>query len=432
MNDRQEKKNRWGPKDYWHIGPVYINKLLALAILIALSAAVLLIVGFPTKDPPGGGGLPAYRYDDPALAGVSGVVQVLDAQNCVRYTGDVKAGAYTGRGKVFDTAGKLLYDGPVVDGVYQGADAKVYQNGELIYSGDMAGNLYEGQGRRIDPDTGEISVGQFSRGVFEGQGQQFDANGVLRREGTFSAGLLHGDGLEYTPGGKLLYQGQFWRGVYHGQGTLYHTLLGVPCASGTFVYGELKGQGKLYHPSGQVLYEGQVYGKHPRADAFLGLSLAEVEGAFATHWLLYTSEEASAFVYPYFQLMFITESPLLLGDETLSPEMDKGDISITQVLSYQEPLPGTPQPEENAVLGQHPYGWREWYSDFANREKAEGAHVWQSSQYVWRFTPDASAQDEGWVKEVWAEGAGLETMTVRKKNKDMVLWYQTARWREEL
>ena len=484
------------------------------------------------------------RYNDPALAGISDIVQVLDADNHVRYVGEVAAGAYTGRGKVFDAAGELLYDGPLVDGVYEGADAKVYHAGVLVYTGEMAGNLYEGQGRRFDPDTGIVSEGQFSKGFLEGQGQEFYPDGallregafsrdllegegaeyseeqILLREGIFSAGLLHGDGREYTASGKLRYEGQFWRGIYHGQGALYNTLLGVRSAEGTFVYGRLTGQGTIYHPSGQLLYTGQVCGERPRADAFLGLSLEEVEAAFTAHWLLYSCEGITAFVYPYFNLMFITESPVALispaqveeeaqrerqelldaleqpapedaetendvpedaegsseisdtptedesgmdgggsekdgaeeitakmavtyasaasmepppklyEDETLSPDADKREIIITQVLSYGQPLPCAAQPESGFISGRHLIGWREWFSDFAAGEAVWDVSVRQSGQFIWRFTPWPLAQAEKYVDELLAEYAGVETMTVGKEDKDMSLWYQAAQWRD--
>jgi len=476
-----------GPKDYWHLGPVFVQKRFALLTVIALSAAVLMVFGFPFQmQGDAGDRLQAYRYNDPELAGVSGQVQVLDDEGRVRYVGEVAGGAYTGRGKVFDEAGNLLYDGPLADGVYEGPDAKVYRAGALVYTGKMAGNLYEGQGRRIDAATGTVSEGQFSRGFLEGRGQEFYADGtllrsgvfsrdllegegceyspegVLLREGTFSAGVLHGDGREYTAGGKLRYEGQFWRGVYHGQGALYDTLLGVRSAGGTFVYGRLAGQGTIYHPSGQLLYTGQVLDQRPRADAFLGLSLAEVEEAFTPHWVLYSWQGVTAFAYPYFSLMFITESPVELispaqaeeeargdatvyavtadtqlyrlpdyEDELLSPDTDKRAVVITEVLSYGQPLPGAAQPDYGAVSGRHSPGWREWFSGFALDRAAQGASVRRSGQFIWRFTAQSVPKDREWVEEFRAEYAGVETMTVRKEDKDMSLWYQTARWGED-
>ena len=545
MSDHKESRKQWGPEDYWRIGPFFVRKRLALLLIVGCSAAVLLIFGLPFQTPDHADrDIPAYRYNDPALAGISDLVQVLDAGGQVRYVGEVAAGAYTGRGKVFDAAGELLYDGPLVDGVYEGADAKVYHAGVLVYTGEMAGNLYEGQGRRFDPDTGIVSEGQFSKGFLEGEGQEFYPGGtllregafsrdllegegaeyseeqILLREGTFSAGLLHGDGREYTASGKLRYEGQFWRGIYHGQGALYNTLLGVRSAEGTLVYGRLTGQGTIYHPSGQLLYTGQVCGERPRADAFLGLSLEEVEAAFTTHWLLYSCEGITAFVYPYFNLMFITESPVALispaqveeeaqrerqelldaleqpapedaetendvpedaeesgeildtpaedesgmdgggsekdgaeeitakmavtyasaasmepppklyEDETLSPDTDKREIIITQVLSYGQPLPCAAQPESGFISGRHLIGWREWFSDFAAGEAVWDVSVRQSGQFIWRFTPWPLAQAEKYVDELLAEYAGVETMTVGKEDKDMSLWYQTAKWRE--
>jgi len=460
-----------GPEDYWRLGPVYVQKQLVPLAVIGLSVAVLTIFGLPFPRPAQAENqIPAYRWNDPELEGISGLVQVLDDAGRVRYEGEVSGGAYTGLGKVFDRAGELRYDGPLVDGVYEGPDAKVYRSGVLVYTGEMAGNQYEGQGRRTDPETGVVSQGPFSGGRLEGWGQEFyaggalmregtfsrdllegegceySADGVLLREGTFSSGLLHGEGKEYTASGKLRYEGQFWRGIYHGEGTVYDTLLGVRSASGTFVYGQLSGQGSIYHPSGQLLYTGQVWGERPRADAFLGLSLAEVEGAFTAHWLLYSCGDVTAFVYPYFHLMFITESPIDLvspaqmaaesaqlpayHDEQLAADTDKRDVLITQVLSYGDALACVAQPNYDFVSGRHPPGWREWFSDFASGELVQGALVRQSGVFIWRFTPQGEAQADGWIDEFLAENAGVETMTVRKEDKDMTLWYQTARWRD--
>lgn len=480
MRDR-DRDPPWGPADYWHIGPVYVRKPLVLLAVILLSAAVLLLLGppFHVRSAPGAR-LPVYRYDDPRLAAVDGLAQVLDGEGRVRYEGEVAAGAYTGRGKVFDPSGALLYDGPLVDGVYEGGDAAVYRDGVLVYAGDMAGNLYEGQGRRLDPATGIVSEGQFSKGRLEGQGQEFypsgallregtfsrdllegqgaeyAADGVLLREGTFSAGLLHGEGREYAASGALRYEGQFWRGLYHGQGLLYHAPPGVPSAEGTFVYGRLAGRGVLYHPSGQPLYTGLVCGERPRADAFLGLSLAEVEAAFSLHWQLYSWEGITAFVYPYFQLMFITESPVELvspvqaaeaipdeaggpaqeqpavpAGERLSPDTDPRSVVVSQVLSYGQPLPCAAQPEDGCATGRHPPGWREWFSHFAQEGTARGAAVRQTGPFVWRFAADPLSGPGGDIDELWAEKDGVETMTARREDKDMTLWYQTARWREE-
>ncbi len=156
------------------------------------------------------------------------------------------------------------------------------------------------------------------------------------------------------------------------------------------------GFGQVFHPSGQVLYTGQVYDAKPRADAFLGLSLAEVESAFSEHWQLYSCEEKTGFVYPTFGLIFVTDCPVTFRSasaeaadvvppvqtdmaesdsaaipavfpgtviaqdggkerpmppqpetpegETLSPDTVHSDLVICEVLSYREPLPGTVQP----------------------------------------------------------------------------------------
>lgn len=505
MNERNEPPASPGPERYWRLGPVYVQERLVLLALILCSAAVLLLFGPPFRPAERAEGqLPAYRYDDPRLAGISGAVQVLDADGRTRYVGEVAAGAYTGLGQVFDADGALVYDGPLVDGVYEGADARVYRAGVLVYTGEMAGGVYEGQGRRLDPETGVVSEGQFSGGRLEGWGQEFYPGGallrqgifsrdllegegeeyseaqVLLREGTFSAGVLHGDGREYTSGGALRYEGQFRRGSRHGQGVLYDTQLGVRSAEGSFEDGRLTGQGTLYHPSGQPLYTGRVCGLRPRADAFLGLSLAEVEAAFTTHWLLYSCEGVTAFVYPSFALMFITESPVrltspaqaeeeaeqerqallhalerpagedgggdapaadateesppqpaLYDDEVLSPDTEKGELIITEVLSLGQPLACAGQPGSGSAAGQHRPGWREWFSELALGGDVQDAAVRRSGQFIWRFSPRSSSGEDGYVNELVEEYAGVELMTVRREDKDMSLWYQSAKWGAE-
>ena len=363
------------PKDYWKIGPVYIWKWLALLLLGVLCAAIILLLGLPLGLFSGGGaGIPTYRYNDPDLQEISGTVRILDGQDVIRYEGEVSAGACTGNGKVYDAAGQLVYEGPLVDGVYEGADAKVYADGFLVYEGEMAQNLYEGQGRRIDPTTGNISEGQFVAGVFEGEGQEFFPDGTLLRSGTFarnllngegqeysedgtllrigtfSDGLLHGTGTQYTASGALQYEGDFQFGIYHGQGKLYDTLLQALFYEGEFVWGEARGLGRIYHPSGQLLYEGQIYDEQTRADAFLGLSLAEVEEAFKEHWLLYTCDGVTAFVYPYFRLMFVTETPITLVSQTEQDELTEQERQeLLEALARQaEPASGS---GENAAPG---------------------------------------------------------------------------------
>lgn len=493
MDDRQRKA-------YWRIGPVYVRRGLFLLVLAAVSAAVLAVFGLPLSPPqPPDGRPPAYRYDDARLAGVSGVVRLLDSEGRVRYEGEVELGACTGRGRVFDAGGQLVYDGPLAGGVYEGADARVYQDGALVYEGEMAGGLYHGQGRRTDPADGTVSEGQFVRGRLEGRGREYSAGGALLREGSFardlldgqgveygpeglplregsfSAGLLHGQGVEYSPGGALRYEGQFRRGEYHGQGTLYDGAGELPRYRGSFVRGLPLGLGTLFHPSGQALYTGQVYGESPRADAFLGLSLAEVEGAFAAHWTLYSCGGVTAFVYPDFQLMFVTESPVELAspsgaaqrgererqelldalsaggvdgsglpgvagesapdpptapeepmaDEALSPDTDKSAVVITQALSYGRPLPGVAQPDMGAASGRHAAGWREWFSSRAMGWEVLGARAEQAGPLAVRFSPQ-EGQSGGQVNEFWAQDAGLEILSVWQEGKGMGLWYQTV------
>lgn len=450
-----------GPGDYWHIGPVYIRKGL---FLVLLGAAALLILGIfglplswlnPLSPLP-----PLYRYNDPALRTLSGTVRIADDAGRVRYIGEIAQGTYTGTGKVYDESGQLCYEGPLVNGVYEGSAAKVYSHGQLVYSGDMVQNQYEGQGRRIDLETGVVSEGQFARNKLEGEGAQYDAdgnllregtfsqdllngpgkeyssNGTLLREGTFVQGLLHGDGMEYTQSGLLRYQGQFQRGVYHGSGQLYDTDTQSLLYRGEFVQGMAKGQGQIYHPSGQLLYTGVVYDVQPRADAFLSLSLTEVEQAFSQHWQAYVYGNVTAFVYPYFHLMFVSESPVEFvsspeaegeGGEILSPETDKTSVLITQALSYGQPLPAVPQPDSACALLPRLSGWEEWFSAYALGEKLVGAVAVQTGPLVYRFTAVGPAQE---VEQELAEDDTLETATVRNTDKDGTIWYQRVKWRD--
>lgn len=509
-------------RDYWHIGPVYVWKWLAVLLSIGASLAVLAAFGLPgSLTAPHEREPPAYRYTDKRLAGVSGVVRITDDAGTVRYEGEIAQGAITGRGRVYDAKGRLAYDGPLVDGSYEGKGAKVYSDGRLIYEGAMSANLYEGEGRRTDPSSGVVSEGTFSAGVFEGAGRQFRPDGTLTRSGTFSHellngagmeygadgtllrmgtfqdGLLHGAGVQYVSGGALEYEGEFQFGLFHGQGKLYDTLSGALVCEGTFVRGEPLGPGRIYHPSGQLLYEGQVCEGQPRADAFLGLSLAEVETAFSEHWLLYSCGGVTAFVYPYFHLMFISETPIKLispsqqderteqerrelletiasgaaaqaagegsaaeksgtaggqppdaasaseqaivgarrmtlapaagpiGDRELSPDTQRSDVLITEVLSYGAPLAGTAQPDFGAASGARDAGWREWFSCLALGETLIGAAAVRTGPFVYEFSVFSGikpARHDYYL----ATGNGVETSTVLRKWKDDPIWYQSA------
>lgn len=480
-----------GRGDYWRLGPVYVWKWAVLAVLAALAVPALSLFGLPSFPMPARTP-PAYRYDDPKLAQVSGTVRVLDGQGVLRYEGEVAAGTYAGLGKVYDADGRLVYDGPLADGFFEGQDAKVYEEGRLVYTGEMSKNQYEGQGRRTDWRAGIVSEGQFSKGKLEGEGRQYDQNGtllrsgtfaddllngpgleygqngILLREGEFSGGVLHGSGIQYSLSGALQYEGQFQRGLYHGQGKLYQS--GALSYEGEFVNGMAVGQGSVRHPSGQVLYQGVVYDGQPRADAFLGLSLTEVEQAFREHWLLYVCGEAAAFVYPSFQLMFVAEGPVelasaamedaqaesrrqeLLGalarqdpeaeppqdwaeapaggpqdeavmDFSLSPEAAKGDIVIREVLSYGGPLPGAPQPAPDSPAGRRPAGWRERFSDYAAGEAQQAAAV-QIGAFVYEF-PETGGEPSDTDYRLAGKG-GVLTSTVWREGKTPTLWYQSA------
>lgn len=479
-------------RDYWRIGPVYVRKWMLLGLLAALSVLILAAFGPPTalfsplvREPP------AFRFNDPKLAQQSGEVRILDGRGVVRYEGEVDQGACTGQGKVYDSSGQLVYHGPLVNGRYEGVDALVYRDGLPVYAGEMANNLYEGQGRRTDPVSGIVSEGEFSKGMLsgegreyyaggallreglfsrdllEGEGKEFSQDGTLMREGTFSAGTLHGAGSQYNRDGALVYEGEFRHGRYHGQGRLYNTSYRTLSYEGEFAYGQPIGLGRIYHPSGQLLYEGQVCDSRPRADAFLGLSLEDVEAAFAEHWQLFSCGEVTGFVYPTFRLIFVTESPVSIvspsqeeenallqalwdresgeesaavplipqssaggnGDEALSPKTDKKDVIICEVISYEQLLPGVAQPELDMPSGTRAYGWREWFSDQASNGTPKGAAVRKTGQFVCRFTPDARFAAEPVVYYLLAD-AGVATTSVLREDKDSSLWYQGAR-REE-
>lgn len=510
--------SKWicSPRDYWKVGPIFIWKWLLLLLVGVAAGLVLWFFGLPSglwRN--SGSGIPAYRYDDPILQELSGVVQILDNQGQVRYEGEVAAGSYTGQGKVYDQDGFLVYEGPLVDGAYEGDGAKVYSDGKLIYEGTMAANLYEGEGRRTDPVSGEVSEGQFVAGIFEGEGRQYNADGVLIREGTFAQellngegreysdtgvllregtfrdGLLHGTGTQYTSSGVLEYEGEFNSGIYHGQGALYDTLDQVLVYEGEFVWGEATGTGRIYHPSGQLLYEGQVFEGQPRADAFLGLSLADVESAFKEHWILYSYEGITAFVYPYFHLMFVTEIPVQLvspseqeakteqerqelleaiaaqttqlpspeeatdqemvteepetaaaksilvtaaaqpiSDMELSQDTVKSDLLISEVLSYGAPLAGVPQPTSTLASGTHKAGWREWFSDYAAGETVVGAVALQTGPYIYEFTALTSVTPPD-SEYYLASDRGVMSSTVHRDWKDNPVWYQSAVRRDE-
>lgn len=491
MNWPKLDKTHWSPRDYWHIGPVYIRKTLLLALLAAASLAVLGTLGLPRLAWRSGlAQPPVYAYNDPALQTLTGRVQITDADGQVRYVGDVDQGHYTGRGRVYDRSGQLCYDGPLEDGVYQGEDARVYQNGVLVYEGAMAANLYEGEGRRTDPETGLVSEGTFAHGQLEGSGREYDAggallregtfsgdllngegreyavNGTLLREGTFADGLLHGAGKSYTAAGALRYDGNFFRGVYQGSGKLYDDT-GMLLYEGDFVQGEATGTGKIYHADGQLLYQGLVLNGRPRALAFLGLSLAELEQAFTRHWVLYICQDVTAFVYPEFQLMFLTESPVQLVspaqqaartedqrqelldaladrphatgedaaadgetvDTILDPETDKSAVLLTEVLCWGDTLPGAPQPDDGAVTAARPADYRDWFAAYAAGQEPEDAYVTQLGPLVYRFTPSVTETVQT-VTGSTGQSDTVETMTVWKDDKGQSLQYQAARRRD--
>ncbi len=477
-----DKKGSMRRRDFWRLGPVWVWKWLVLGVLLMLSLTVLAVFGLPWKlFSKREEKKTAYRYDDPALRELSGVVCVLDGSGTVRYRGEVDAGSFTGTGQVFDGRGELVYDGPLLDGVREGADAKVYRNGKLVYEGEMARDLYEGQGRRTDPENGTVSEGTFSEGQLNGPGREYGPDGVLLREGMFEDGLLHGAGTEYAQSGALLYEGEFRRGVFHGQGRLYDVSLGALRYEGEFQSGLPEGSGRVFHPGGQQLYDGPVSGGSPRAAAFLGLTLAEVEAAFTEHWLLYYAQDGSAaFVYPEFQLMFWTDgpvrissparqkaqeeqerqelldaltTPVIIGgteplpeDETseafiepeevpmseplpmdfaLAPDTDKGGLVIRAVLCYGGSLAGTPQPGAEASARSDEAGWREQFSDFAAGRGEGASQAVRIGPFIYKF-PTLSEADYPAVERIPACEGGVESETVYRKGENGAFWYQSA------
>lgn len=447
-------------KDFWKLGPVWVWKWLVIGGIFTVSVGILAVFGLPfqpfaipEKD------VLTYRYNDPALETFSGVAKVVDETGTVRYWGDVDAGSFTGRGQVFDSQGQLVYDGPLVDGIREGADAQVYENGLLVYEGEMVQDVYEGAGREYE-------------------------DGVLAREGSFQDGLLSGEGTAYGQGGALLYQGEFRRGVYHGQGKLYDPDRETLLYEGEFVDGKARGTGQLYHPSGQLLYTGAVQDGRPRADAFLGLSLTEVEGAFPQHWILYyASDGSAAFVYPYFGLMFWTDGPVKLVSPTLAdaqaekerrellnalstpaqevedpqgvyevtedvqepvvldtaeetgteaaldmaldPDTDESGLIIREVLSYKKPLAGVAQPGGDDPTQVGLSGWREWFSDFAVGGEESPYQAVKIGPFVYEF-PEKTAENTVVVERQTAQQGDVETVTAYREDKEGTWWYQSA------
>lgn len=269
------------------------------------------------------------------------------------------------------------------------------------------------------------------------------------------------------------------------------TLDQVLVYEGEFVWGEATGTGRIYHPSGQLLYEGQVFEGQPRADAFLGLSLADVESAFKEHWILYSYEGITAFVYPYFHLMFVTEIPVQLvspseqeakteqerqelleaiaaqttqlpspeeatdqemvaeepetataqsilataaakpiADMELSQDTVKSDLLISEVLSYGAPLAGVSQPTSNLASGTHKAGWREWFSDYAADKTVIGAVALQTGPYIYEFTALTSVTPPD-SEYYLASDRGVMSSTVHRDWKDNPVWYQSAVRRDE-
>ena len=449
-------------KAYLHLGPVYLEKRLAAALAAAGLAAVVAVCGPPwdllaraAPEPP------AYRWSDRALSGYTGLARVTDDTGTVRYDGALADGACTGAGRVYDAAGALVYEGLLADGRYEDPDGREYQNGRLVYAGGFAAGVYEGKGRLIRP-TGEVWEGDFASGAFTGEGcvraasgallregsfadgllsgagREYDGKGTLLREGSFAEGLLSGAGREYTASGALRYEGAFHRGQYDGAGALYRED-GTMSYEGAFSRGHSDGAGTLYNEEGQAYYAGPVLCGAPRAAAFLGLSLAEVEAAFAPHWALYVCGGTTAFAYPAQGLLFVTEQPAPIAAKAAEPadvpstepsvpaepaplalasDADPAELVIAGVISVGRLLPGQLEPDASVPAVRGAADAREWFSDFATGEVPEGAAVTRAGPFVYVFTPT-----DGGARVSRRETGDGGTAGYRRSKEELTLRY---------
>lgn len=187
------------------------------------------------------------------------------------YTGDIKDGRITGRGRTEQQGGLTSYEGDYVDGKRHGFGTYYYKDGNLCYAGswkdgrrdglgvsfrdsdhalhvaswkagqpcglvtlfDSQGNLRysgrmeagkkEGAGVVISGEDGTVFVGQWSGGEATGLGSAFDRDGRLLYYGGWKDGKRHGHGTEFDLNGGVVFDGEFRDGKYF-NGVLYQKL----------------------------------------------------------------------------------------------------------------------------------------------------------------------------------------------------------------
>lgn len=187
------------------------------------------------------------------------------------YTGDIRNGKISGRGRTEQRGGMTSYEGNYVDGKREGFGTYYYKDGNLCYAGtwkddrrdglgvsfrdsdhalhvatwkdgqpqglvtlfDKDGNLRysgrmengkkEGAGVVINGDDGTVFVGQWAGGETTGLGSAFDREGRLLYYGSWKDGKRHGHGTEFDLNGGVVFDGEFRDGKYF-NGVLYQKL----------------------------------------------------------------------------------------------------------------------------------------------------------------------------------------------------------------
>ena len=187
------------------------------------------------------------------------------------YTGDIKNGKISGRGRTEQRGGMTSYEGDYVNGKREGFGTYYYKDGNLCYAGawkddrrdglgvsfrdsdhalhvanwkdgqpsglvtlfDSEGNLRysgrmengrkEGAGVVINGEDGTVFVGQWAGGETTGLGSAFDREGRLLYYGSWKDGKRHGHGTEFDLHGGVVFDGEFRDGKYF-NGVLYQKL----------------------------------------------------------------------------------------------------------------------------------------------------------------------------------------------------------------
>ncbi|RKJ41309.1 hypothetical protein D7X94_03185 [Acutalibacter sp. 1XD8-33] len=187
------------------------------------------------------------------------------------YTGGIRGGKASGRGRAQQPGGATSYEGEYLDGKRHGFGSYYYKDGNLCYAGswkedrrdglgvsfrdsdhalhvanwqegqpqglvtlfDSEGNLRysgrmengkkEGAGVVINGKDGTVFVGQWSGGEATGLGSAFDRDGRLLYYGGWKDGKRHGHGTEFDQTGGVVFDGEFRDGNYY-NGVLYQKL----------------------------------------------------------------------------------------------------------------------------------------------------------------------------------------------------------------